>query len=70
MSFDRAENQYFTPPEDNRPIKATCDFCGEEIKEGDKAYMSPFSIICKDCIDGMTALEFIKEVLKEKLEEA
>lgn len=68
--FNKIENQYFTPLEDNRPVKALCEFCGGEIREGDKAYMSPFNIICKDCVDSMTALEFIEEVLKEKLEEA
>lgn len=68
--LDRIERDWLTPPEDNRCVKALCDFCGEEIREGDLVYTSPFKHICKGCIDGMTAINFISDVLEEKLERA
>lgn len=70
MSYKRAEKDYLTPPEDMRPVKAWCDCCGAEIKKGDEVYTSPFKNVCKSCLDDMSAIDFIKDVLEEKLERA
>lgn len=69
-NLDRIERDWLTPPEDNRCIKALCDLCDEEIREGDLVYTSPFKNVCKSCIDNMSAMDFIKDVLEEKLEKA
>ena len=68
--FEKAEKDWLTPPEDRRPIKTLCDSCGEKIREGDEVYTSPFKNVCKECLEDMSAMDFIKDVLEEKLERA
>lgn len=70
MSYKRAEKDYLIPPEDRHPVKAWCDSCGQEIRESDEVYTSPFKNVCKSCLDDMSAIDFIKDVLEEKLERA
>lgn len=42
-----------------------CTECGGEIFHGDKYFDSPDGIICKDCMNDMTAMEIL-ELLGEE----
>lgn len=46
-----------------------CDRCGCGIYEGDKFFDGSEEYICKDCIENMSATEFM-EIIGEKLKSA
>ena len=51
-----------------RRIVAVCDLCEEPIYEGEE-YLNSTKIICKFCLEDMSALELAEEI-GEKLETA
>lgn len=57
-------SRLFTP-EPGRQID-TCDICGEPIYAGGH-YYNGFAVVCQDCMQSMTAEDFIREVLEEQL---
>ena len=42
-----------------------CDECGEGIFEGDEFYDGPDGRVCKDCLDNMSVMEFMKLIGEE-----
>lgn len=46
------------PPEDRRPVVATCEICGEPIKEYDDLWEIPgFGCVCERCIEESHRME-------------
>lgn len=46
------------PPEDRRPVYATCQVCEEPIRAGDDAWNIPnFGYCCERCIDDAHEIE-------------
>lgn len=46
------------PPEDSRRVVATCEVCGEPIREYDDLWRIPdFGCVCERCIDEAREVE-------------
>ena len=48
MTFEQAEKEYNTPPDDPKYIE--CECCGEECKPRDMKLVGRFMWLCTDCI--------------------
>lgn len=52
-------------PDPGRQIDS-CDICGEPIYIGE-SYYNGFAVVCQECMQSMTAEDFVRDVLEEQL---
>ena len=64
--FWKIENQKLTPPE---PVMTSvvCEQCVDYVPQGVRVYESCMGNFCEDCLKEMSALDFINDILREKL---
>lgn len=67
--FWRIEDQYLAPREP-KLSSLVCENCGEYVPIGTDVYQSCMGNFCEDCLKGMTAYDFVKEILREDIREA
>ncbi|MCD7810383.1 MAG: hypothetical protein LUG91_00805 [Ruminococcus sp.] len=65
MSFEKAENDWLTPPEP-KLSSFVCEYCDEHIALNAICYETTDGrIFCLDCLREMSALEFVKEYAQD-----
>lgn len=70
MSFKRAEDDWLRTPEGKRKVVGECYICDKEIFQGELIYTDGFERCCMNCINNMSAKQFINDFLREDFTEA
>lgn len=65
-SLSRIENNWLAAPDREVEVMSQCCVCAEPICDGDGYWETAGGDICSECLEGMTAAEFLTEVCGEK----
>lgn len=70
MNLYEIESRYLESLEGKQEVVATCYICGKEIYQGEQVYDDGAEMCCMDCINSMSAKQFIEKFLRESFTEA
>ena len=65
-SFDAIENNWLAAPDREVEAMSRCYVCAAPICRGDSYWETAVGDICSECLEGMTAAAFLRDVCCEK----
>lgn len=65
-SFDAIENNWLAAPDREVEAMSRCYVCAEPICSGDSYWETAVGDICSECLEGMTAAAFLRDMSAAK----